>query len=382
MRKIGLFGLTFKSGNKGCSALAYSFLEILRKTINKDDEIIVFSYLQNEEVVGYDEMNIKISPFSMKGLKNIRTINRKIKKCDIIFDFTEGDSFSDIYGIKRAVKVSLTKDMAIKNKVPLVLGPQTYGPYNNYFIRQWAKKIIKKSLYSCARDEASAERMKKLTGNKMDYYTDIAFALAPSNDEFNFSEKVKIGINVSGLLMNGGYTGDNQFGLEVDYSKYIEQLIEKISEEETYEIHLIPHVISAIYESTENDYRACKAIQKKYPQVIVAPPFDTPMEAKKYMSEMDVFTGARMHATIGAFSMNVPTIPFSYSPKFEGLFNSLDYNYIIHGKIMSTEEAVNTTVKFIKSKKELAASQQNSLKLINDKLSKFYNKIQSILEQV
>ena len=134
MRKIGLFGLTFKSGNKGCSALAYSFLEILRKTINKDDEIIVFSYLQNEEVVGYDEMNIKISPFSMKGLKNIRTINRKIKKCDIIFDFTEGDSFSDIYGIKRAVKVSLTKDMAIKNKVPLVLGPQTYGPYNNYFI--------------------------------------------------------------------------------------------------------------------------------------------------------------------------------------------------------------------------------------------------------
>ena len=80
--------------------------------------------------------------------------------------------------------------------------------------------------------------------------------------------------------------------------------------------------------------------------------------------------------------MNVPTIPFSYSPKFEGLFNSLNYDYIIHGKIMSTEEAVNTTVKFIKSKKELAASQQNSLNLINDKLSKFYNKIQSILEQV
>ena len=382
MRKIGLFGLTFKSGNKGCSALAYSFLEILRKTINEDDEIIVFSYLQNEEVVGYEDMNIKINPFSLKGFKNICTLNKEIKKCDVIFDFTEGDSFSDIYGIKRAVKVSLTKDMAIKNKVPLILGPQTYGPYNNYFVRKWAKKIINKSVYACARDEASAERMQKLTGNKMDYYTDIAFALAPSNDEFNFSEKFKIGINVSGLLMNGGYTGNNQFGLMVDYPKYIKQLIEKFIAEEKYEIHLIPHVISAIYESVENDYRACKAIQKKYPQVIVAPPFNTPMEAKKYMSEMDVFTGARMHATIGAFSMNVPTIPFSYSPKFEGLFNSLGYDYIIHGKSMSTEEAVNTTIKFIENKEELVDSQQNALKLINDKLDKLYNKIQSILEQV
>ena len=110
MKTIGLFGLTFQSGNKGCSALAYSFLEILNKCVKEEMQIIVFSYLQNEKIVGYEEkLNIEIRPFSLNGIKNIKNLNAQIKNCDIVFDFTEGDSFSDIYGIKRAVKVSLTK---------------------------------------------------------------------------------------------------------------------------------------------------------------------------------------------------------------------------------------------------------------------------------
>ena len=32
-----------------------------------------------------------------------------------------------------------------------------------------------------------------------------------------------------------------------------------------------------------------------------------------------------MHATIGAISSGVATIPFSYSRKFEGLFGNLEY---------------------------------------------------------
>ena len=106
------------------------------------------------------------------------------------------------------------------------------------------------------------------------------------------------------------------------------------------------------------------------------------MEAKRYMSEMDVFSGARMHATIGAFSMKVPTIPFSYSPKFEGLFNSLEYDYVIHGKTMSTKEAVDKTIEFIENKNELIAKQQISIELIDKKLNALYKKITKILETI
>ncbi|MCI8955867.1 MAG: polysaccharide pyruvyl transferase family protein [Eubacterium sp.] len=383
MKKIGLFGLTFQSGNKGCSALAYSFLEILFRCVKEEVQIIVFSYLQNEKIVGYEEkLNIVIQPFSLNGIKNISNLNHQIKECDIVFDFTEGDSFSDIYGIKRAVKVSLTKEMTIRNNVPLVLGPQTYGPYRNFLIKKWAKRIVNKSNYACARDMTSSERMEKITKKKMDYFTDIAFALPPDDKNYQMSSRKKIGINVSSLLMNGGYTGDNQFGLKVDYSQYIESLIERVLEMEEYEIHLIPHVISAVYDSVENDFKACNILKEKYPEIVVAPPFDTPMEAKRYMSEMDVFTGARMHATIGAFSMKVPTIPFSYSPKFEGLFDSLKYNYVIHGKTMSTKEAVDKTIELIQNKNELLEKQKISLEIIDNKLNMLYDKISKILEMV
>ena len=103
------------------------------------------------------------------------------------------------------------------------------------------------------------------------------------------------------------------------------------------------------------------------------------MQAKKYISEMDVFVGARMHATIGAFSSVVVTIPFSYSVKFEGLFESVDYQYIIHGKTMDLEEALTTTIKYIEKCEELSEKQQYSMKIVNKKLNDFYKKMEMIL---
>ena len=89
MKTIGLFGLTFQSGNKGCSALAYSFLEILNKCVKEEMQIIVFSYLQNEKIVGYEEkLNIEIRPFSLNGIKNIKNLNAQIKNCDIAVSYT------------------------------------------------------------------------------------------------------------------------------------------------------------------------------------------------------------------------------------------------------------------------------------------------------
>ena len=49
---------------------------------------------------------------------------------------------------------------------------------------------------------------------------------------------------------------------------------------------------------------------------------------------------------------------------------------------MSTEEAVNKTMEYIHNVEEISEKQQISLKLIGDKLERFYNKIQKILEEV
>ena len=68
---------------------------------------------------------------------------------------------------------------------------------------------------------------------------------------------------------------------------------------------------------------------------------------KNYISKMDFFIGARMHATIGALSSGVPVIPFSYSRKFEGLFNSIDYPFVIEATKWDTRKCLERTYQLI-----------------------------------
>ena len=98
---------------------------------------------------------------------------------------------------------------------------------------------------------------------------------------------------------------------------------------------------------------ACMSIQKEFPNINVSPYFTSPMEAKSYISNMDVFIGARMHATIAAYSSGVPTIPFAYSRKFTGLYNSLNYPYLIDGMNNTTETAIATVVDYIEKREQI-----------------------------
>ena len=40
---------------------------------------------------------------------------------------------------------------------------------------------------------------------------------------YQFSDKKKIGINISGLLYKGGFHTENQFGLSIDYPALVEK---------------------------------------------------------------------------------------------------------------------------------------------------------------
>jgi polysaccharide pyruvyl transferase WcaK-like protein len=82
-------------------------------------------------------------------------------------------------------------------------------------------------------------------------------------------------------------------------------------------------------ENVENDTSVSSLIEKEYSNIIVAPYFKTPIDAKSYISGLDFFTGARMHACIAAFSSGIPVYPLAYSRKFNGLFiETLQYNHM------------------------------------------------------
>lgn len=357
---IGTLGLEFGSGNKGCEALAFSFYYILNEVAKKNNMIIdVINFMSCDvdrisREVGCT--NLHIESISLGKFYEFKKRIKLFKKCDLIYDFTAGDSFSDIYGIKRFFSGTIKKQLVINSKVPLVLGGQTYGPYKNFFVKIWARNVIKKAYKVYARDLLSKQLAENISKRDDIMQTiDLAFVLPYDKEKYKFKDnkKIKVGINFSGLLFADGYNGKNQFNMKFKYKDYCIKLLEKLINTNKYDIYLIPHVIYKDLNIVDNDLVACEELKKIFPDINVSPYFETPMEAKSFISNMDVFIGSRMHATIAAISSGVATIPVSYSKKFEGLFSSLNYNYVISGTKTDLEETLSQTMEYIDNYKKL-----------------------------
>lgn len=379
--KVTLLGLEFYINNLGCEALSYSFVSELYSIVSKRNETldittVVFESGKTPFIPG-TSIPIKCIGIKYKKLSFWKEIKELFNSSDVIFDFTMGDSFSDIYGIKRFILDALVKNIAVRSKTPYILGPQTYGPYKRAYIKSWAKKILKGATSVYARDEKSQNYAKKISNRDVFLTTDVAFAL-PYKKKMDPSSKKRIGFNPSGLLWMGGYTENNQFGLKLDYKEYCNKVCEYIAQNTQYELFLIPHVGTKRSESIcyENDMDVCYELHKKIPNSVIIEDFETPMEVKGYIASMDVFVGARMHATIGAFSSGVATIPVSYSRKFEGLYESLDYSYLISACEISTEEAVELTKKYIENSEKLTESVRKSLMVVNQKQREFRKELE------
>jgi len=383
--KIVLLGLEFANPNLGCQALAYSFIEIIEEVAKRNNiecEYMSVVFYQFDPIKLYDSNSrITSKKINYKSLKFWSSLKKDFKKSDLIVDFTGGDSFSDIYGNKRFRLATLVKYYAVRSKTPLLLGPQTYGPFKSKLNQKFAGYIIKKAKWVFARDLASEKLAKEISGRDVDVSVDVAFSLPYKKAELKKTDKIRVGINVSGFLWEGGYANINN-PIKVEYRKYCHQLIEYLNAHDKYQIYLIPHVGTTSTEGIENDLAACLRLKEEYPDTIVVKDIKTPMDAKGIISAMDIFIGARMHATIAAISTGVATIPFSYSRKFEGLFSFLNYPYVVSGTTDTTEKAINTTVKWIENIGEVKLSAEKSQEIIQIKKKEFLNTVSIILNEI
>lgn len=396
--KIGILGLDLNSGNKGCEALAYGFLEILNSIVEKDEKIAEVYLLQKlptkryiQSKCSFQKIKKYYKPKYFFNKLNIDIIflahtsrkiffNSKINRMDFVIDFTGGDSFSDIYGLSRFYERTRFKECIMKHDVPLILGSQTIGPFENEDAKKLAVKVIRQSLKVFARDEVSQKYAEKISGRKIILTTDVAFALPYSKVQFS-SKKIKIGFNPSGLLWHGGYSGDNQFGLTVDYKEYCRKVLDYLTKDDRYEVHLILHSFEDNNTNiADNDLVPAKILHEEYKKTILSPLFDSCIDAKNYIAGMDILIGARMHATIGAFSAGVAVIPFAYSRKFQGLFNSLEYQYIIDAKSITTETAVENTLEWIKEEKILKDNMKMGKQLIEKKIQIFKDELSNLMD--
>ena len=376
---IGLFGFDFISSNKGCEALTYTFLSMMER-ICGEKKLYVYNFTYNKTLgmipEQFPEIEFKQCSINLKNPKYWKKAFGLLKTCDMFFDATFGDGFSDIYGQKWNIKTDLIKQMVIWSGTSLVLVPQTYGPYSNPILKKWAMRLIRKADLVYSRDDLSAKIVREQSG--------VEIKVGSDRTKYKIgNEKINIGINISSLLWDSQWAKENHFGLTVDYEQYHVKILEWLMEQSKYKIHIIPHVIDFEQpDARENDYRVCLQLKKKYgDRIEIAPPFNTPIEAKSYIANMNIFIGSRMHATIGAISSGVATIPFSYSRKFEGLFGNLDYPYVISARKFSLEEALEKSKLWIQNYEKLKVCGQKSVEESYTRLELLENDIRCLLEK-
>jgi colanic acid/amylovoran biosynthesis protein len=384
--KVGFAWQTLASDNLGVVALAEANLAIARAAAKRASVglscIEFFSSGSNvaRSAANYCELG---DPLSIRRIFTGKSkFVQQYSSCDAILDIGEGDSFADIYGKKRFAFLALSKALAILFRVPLVLSPQTIGPFSSPSVSVVATKVMKSARMVFARDHLSKEYLGQLgvIGNTQEVI-DVAFRLPFVKALPRSDGRIHVGVNLSGLLYNGGYTGGNQFGLSLDYKAMIDELLEKLSARPDIAVHLVGHVISETFE-IEDDYRVLLKLKSKYPDFEVAPKFDSPSEAKGYISGLDFFTGARMHACIGAFSSGTPVVPMAYSRKFNGLFESLGYKHLADLKRHSHEAALKAVFEGIENRAVLKAEVTRGNEIAQQKIQKYEDYLVSLFEEL
>ncbi len=330
--RICLIFHSTRSDNLGVGALSVAEIAILRDIAADLGIAIPITVMEwTAPLPSYvDGPDIEIRDLNGRVMLNPMGYFAIARRSDLVIDIGGGDSFADVYQSRRMIRMLIVKYLTHLSGTPLVMAPQTIGPFH----KRWSKALSKLSLRLCAlvatRDAQStaAVRQMGLTRDIIEA-SDVALRLPydppPPRPE---GARMRVGINVSGLLMGAGYTGQNEFGLTMDYPTLIRRLIAHFqAHPDGCEVHLVSHVIvrQGAF-AGEDDLAASIALGKEFPRTVVAPAFASPSEAKSYIAQLDFFMGARMHACIAAFSSGVPVIPMAYSRKFSGLFGSIGYD--------------------------------------------------------
>src|SRR5690606_20724910 len=109
-------------------------------------------------------------------------------------------------------------------------------------------------------------------GDKVVEASDVAFRLPCDAPPERNDGIVRVGLNISGLLFNGGYTGRNMFALACDYPALARALVGHFASLPGCQVHLIGHVNSH-HNAVEDDYRVAERLAAEFPGTVLAPRF-------------------------------------------------------------------------------------------------------------
>lgn len=351
---ITLLNAAPDTGNQGVSALCYSAVAGLskrgvrgvcvadhgrgRRVGNLAGTPVDLIGLTHTRRYWRSESLTTVRALAKRGGRFNSTVNA-ILSSDAVVDVSGGDSFTDLYGAHRFAAMVMTKQLALENGLPLILLPQTLGPFTSPAALRVATNILLRARAVWVRDQASLEFLRRTLGDAFDparhrLGVDMAVALpaampqlaAPVMRMLDAHRGYPLaGLNVSGLLSYDPEGAQERFGLADRHDHQIDRVaLSVLQSDPAMRLLLLPHVNRGPGHP-ESDLDACQALVRRLPpefasrvHVLEAPL--NAMELKWVLARLDWFAGARMHATIGAFSSGTPTLGLGYSDKTAGVF--------------------------------------------------------------
>lgn len=356
---IGLLWHSVNSGNLGVGALTIGNIALIRKAAEAagvTPRFVILGFVDPGREFYVEGPDVEVISLNSRAMLPSGAFSRAVRSCDCVIDIGGGDSFTDIYGAKRFGFLWGSKALVVMWGKPLILAPQTIGPFTKPVQKRLAAWAMARAKAVFCRDPMSFAFAQSLAPTaRLSQSVDVAFAL-PFEKPADQPGKVKIGINVSGLLYNRGYDRSSSFGMEIDYPAYVDSLLAALAARDDLEVTIVPHVLSDAV-PVDDDRRIADLLVARHPWLVRAPDFADPVSAKSFISGLAFLTGARMHACIAAYSSGVPVLPLAYSRKFTGLFEgALGYPHVIPVTGVATDKAVQLTLEAIDGRAELARS--------------------------
>lgn len=393
---VAFFGASPDTGNQGVNALNESTLSALNQRGVSEASVFGFTpenAFQRRD--GESQMTVErfaafrtrrfYRPESLFALRQASKLgglwhrgSRAFLRSDAILDISAGDSFSDLYGWDRFCSVMEPKMIALETGRPLILLPQTIGPFESPRARQLARHVLQDACQVWARDEESFTELRTILGEAFDparfrQGVDMAFLLRPQRpdglpahlDQWlqrSEAEEV-IGLNVSGLIYNSPQDSAKQFGLRADYREVVHRFLDWILRNANARLLIIPHVLTDTA-ARESDYAAALQVRGQLgdnsKRVEILSPNYSASELKWIIGKTAWFCGTRMHSTIAALSSGVPAASLSYSMKTRGVFASCRLeDSVFEMRHLKTQDLVDNLIASWKnrqlSRKRLAA---------------------------
>ena len=347
MKRVLLLWAAPTSTNLGVRALAEGTAALVRR-VAPDAELLSQSYGQ-----GSAPVNIGVGRTLARELAlDSRGLRSWVKGFDLVVDTRAGDSFADIYGLPRLGQLCSMAEFVRVCGVPLVLGPQTIGPFDHPLGRILARYSLWRADGVLARDSASAAAAVRL-GRPVDALTtDVVFAMTqptPSGD-------ADVLLNVSGLL----WTSDTH-GPATRYQDTVRRVIGGLIERGR-SVTLVSHVLDSGF--PDNDEPTSAALADEFGLAHLVP--GSLEEFRSIAKGAKLVVGSRMHACLNSLSVGTPAIPLAYSRKFAPLLADLGWSHVVD--LNAANDPANQLLSLINEQSEEFDSQLVQLRTEADRL--------------